>query len=98
MLFSHGYKFYLFDTSEKAKTKKSNYPSAKKNYQFPISYFTPSVIPFHLSVLKGVAGKPSLLKRLSLPASSAQPNRTANGWAMLSDETTTLSPFINALA
>ena len=48
------------------------------NYS-PILYFTSSVIPFQLSVLKGAAGNPSLLNKLLSPASSAQLNLTATG-------------------
>src|SRR6185437_15851680 len=65
---------------------------------FPISYFTPSVIPFQSSVLKGPAGKPSLLNKLSSRLLSAHPYRTAMGAFTLSLYTTTVLPLMYALA
>jgi hypothetical protein len=49
------------------------HPVTKYSLSYRKANFAASVTPFQLSVRKGGAGKPSLLKRLAAPASSAQP-------------------------
>jgi hypothetical protein len=59
-------------------------------------YF-PSVTPFHASVRKGEAGKPSLFAKLGV-ASSRQANRTATGPLTWLPWTTIDLPSISAVA